>query len=66
MLSQVFNGLSMGDLKTFITEQEKLAIRPEPERGDSLEVGEFAGYLDDSSTVRSQEHGKNGMKEYIV
>ncbi|XP_062275751.1 sorting nexin-19 [Scomber scombrus] len=55
--STVFNGMSMGDLKTFITEQEKLAFRLEPERGDSPVVGIFGGELDDSLRGKqSQEH----------
>lgn len=53
----------MGDLKTFITEQEKLAFRLEPERGDSPVVGIFRGELDDSLRGKqSQEHGKNSVK----
>ncbi|XP_044059656.1 sorting nexin-19 [Siniperca chuatsi] len=46
--STVFNGMSLGDLQAFITEQEKRAIRAEPEREDSPVVREFGCYLDDS------------------
>ena len=67
VLSQVFNGMSMGDLKTFITEQEKLAIRPELEMGDSPVVGEFGDILNGSSNGKqNQENGKNGVRGYIV
>lgn len=60
MLSQVFNGMSLGDLQDFITEQEKLAIKLEPESGGSPVVGVSGGYLDDHySEKQSQEHGKN-------
>ncbi|XP_044210056.1 sorting nexin-19 isoform X2 [Thunnus albacares] len=65
--STVFNGMSMGDLKTFITEQEKLAIRPEPERGDSPVVGEFGGNLDGSSSGKqSQEHAETALAEVAL
>lgn len=65
LLSKVFNGMSLGDLQAFIGEQEKLAIKAEPE--DSPEVKEFEGYLDDSLRGKhSQEPGKNGARGYIV
>ncbi|XP_073342899.1 sorting nexin-19-like [Pagrus major] len=46
--STVFNGMSFGDLQTFITEQEKLSMRGEPERDDSPVVTEFRGQIIDS------------------
>ncbi|KAM7413686.1 hypothetical protein PAMA_020866 [Pampus argenteus] len=65
--STVFNGMSMGDLKTFITEQEKLVIRSEPERGDSPDEGEFRGYLDHSSRGKqSQEHAEMALAEVAL
>ncbi|KAM7399804.1 hypothetical protein PAMP_019048 [Pampus punctatissimus] len=65
--STVFNGMSMGDLKTFITEQEKLVIRSEPERGDSPDEGEFRGYLDHSSRGKqSQEHAETALAEVAL
>ena len=55
--------MSLGDLQAFITEQEKLAIRGEPEREDSPVVRTFRGYLDDSlRREQSQERGKSGVK----
>lgn len=59
--------MSLGDLQAFITEQEKLAIRAEPEREDSPEAKEFGGYLDDSLRGKhGQETGKNGERGYTV
>lgn len=52
--------MSLGDLQAFITEQEKLSVRAEPEREDSPVVREFRGTLVDSlSGNHSQEVGKN-------
>ncbi|XP_071327718.1 sorting nexin-19 [Trachinotus anak] len=45
--STVFNRMCLGDLQAFITEQEKLALRAEPEREDSPAVREFRDSLDD-------------------
>lgn len=57
---KVFNGMSLGDLQAFITEQEKLSIRGEPESDDSPVVREFRGHIIDSlSGKQSQEAGKN-------
>ncbi|GAA6225133.1 sorting nexin-19 [Lates japonicus] len=54
--STAFNGMSLGDLQAFITEQEKLAFRAEPEREDSPVARQFRGYLDYSLTRnQSQE-----------
>ncbi|XP_050921318.1 sorting nexin-19 isoform X2 [Lates calcarifer] len=44
--STAFNGMSLGDLQAFITEQEKLAFRAEPEREDSPVATQCRGYLD--------------------
>ncbi|XP_040902233.1 sorting nexin-19 isoform X2 [Toxotes jaculatrix] len=44
----VFNRMSLEDLQAFITEQEKLATRAEPQGEDSPVVGDFRGGLDDS------------------
>lgn len=53
---KVFSGMSLGDLEAFITEQEKLTIRNEPEREDSPVVREYGGYRVDSlSEMHSQE-----------
>ncbi|XP_059186835.1 sorting nexin-19 [Centropristis striata] len=55
--STVFNGMSLGDLQAFITDQEKLATRVELEREDSPVIREFKGYLDDNLRGKhSQEH----------
>ncbi|KAI3354653.1 hypothetical protein L3Q82_019142 [Scortum barcoo] len=54
--STVFNGMSLGDLQTFITEQEKVALRAGLEMELSPEVKGFGGSLDDSlGEERSQE-----------
>ncbi len=59
-LLKVFSGMSLGDLETFITEQEKGTIISEPERVDSPVVREYGGNLLDSlSEMHSQESGKN-------
>ncbi|XP_034403888.1 sorting nexin-19 isoform X2 [Cyclopterus lumpus] len=47
--STVFNGMSLGDLKAFIAEQEQLSVRAESERVDSPGTGEFGGLPDDGS-----------------
>lgn len=53
----------MGDLKTFIAEQEKLAFRHESESGDSPVVGIFRRELDHRlSGKQSREHGENSTK----
>ncbi|KAF7646767.1 hypothetical protein LDENG_00182520 [Lucifuga dentata] len=58
--STVFSGMSLGDLKAFITEQESLANRPEPESEDVPLLEESGGCQDSSvSGKQSQEPGKN-------
>ncbi|XP_029301998.1 sorting nexin-19 isoform X2 [Cottoperca gobio] len=47
--STVFNGMSLGDLQAFVTEQEKLSVRVEAEREDSPVIRDFGGFLGDSS-----------------
>lgn len=46
--STVFNGMSLGDLQAFVTEQEKLSIRVESEREDSPAIRELGDCWDDS------------------
>ncbi|XP_010755566.3 sorting nexin-19 [Larimichthys crocea] len=54
--STVFNGMSLGDLQAFVTEQETLSIRAEPEMEGSPAVREFGDYLMGSlSGKHSQE-----------
>lgn len=59
LLPQVFKGMSFGDLQTFITEQENLSIRAEPEKEGSPILREFKGYLDDNLMGKQiLNHGK--------
>ncbi|XP_042342162.1 sorting nexin-19-like [Plectropomus leopardus] len=46
--STVLNGMSLGDLQVFVTEQENLTIRVESEWEDSPVIRRFGGYMDDS------------------
>ncbi|XP_038548677.1 sorting nexin-19 isoform X2 [Micropterus salmoides] len=61
--STVFNGMSLGDLQAFITEQEQLAFRSEPERKDSPVVRQFGDYLDDRSRGK---HSKEPASEMAL
>uniref|UniRef100_A0A7N8Y334 Sorting nexin 19b n=1 Tax=Mastacembelus armatus TaxID=205130 RepID=A0A7N8Y334_9TELE len=57
VLSKVFNGMSLGELQAFITEQEKMSIIPETENMDHPVVREFRGHQDDGVRGnQSQEH----------
>lgn len=59
--------MSLGDLETFITEQEKGSITSEPEKVDSPVVREYGGNLLDSlSEMHNQESGKNDKQWYIL
>lgn len=65
LFSKVFSRMSLGDLEAFITEQEKLASRSEPEREDSLVVRKYGSYLVDRlSGKHSREPGKNSARSY--
>lgn len=56
--------MSLGDLETFISEQEKLAARAEPERDSSSAVGKYGSCLVDSGSRKdSQEPGKTSAME---
>lgn len=59
--------MSLGDLEAFITEQEKLSTRAEPEREDSPVVRKYGGCLVDSlSGKHSREPGKNSARGNTV
>ncbi|XP_013887417.1 sorting nexin-19 [Austrofundulus limnaeus] len=54
----VMNGMSLGDLQTFITEQEKLSVGKIAEREDILDLEQHVGFMDpDMAANQSQEHG---------
>lgn len=58
--------MSMGDLETFISEQEKLATRAESEREDSSIGGKYGSCLVDSGSGKDrQEPGKTSAWGYI-
>lgn len=59
--------MSLGDLETFISEQEKLATSAEPEREGSSVVGKYGSCLVDSGSRKdSQEPGKTSAWGYII
>ncbi|XP_075938148.1 sorting nexin-19 isoform X2 [Anarhichas minor] len=53
--STVFNGMSLGDLQAFISEQEKMSARVETERDDSPVTREFRDCLDDGLTGKNRQ-----------
>ncbi|KAM6932296.1 sorting nexin-19 [Lycodopsis pacificus] len=53
--STVFNGMSLGDLQAFISEQEKMSARVESERDDSPVTRDFRDCLDDGVTGKNRQ-----------
>uniref|UniRef100_UPI0037E766D1 sorting nexin-19-like n=1 Tax=Semicossyphus pulcher TaxID=241346 RepID=UPI0037E766D1 len=53
--STVFNGMSLGDLQTFIAKQEQFDIGADAEMEDSPVMREFTGYLDVSLRERNSQ-----------
>ncbi|XP_030600313.1 sorting nexin-19 isoform X1 [Archocentrus centrarchus] len=65
--STVFSGMSLGELQAFITEQEKLTMRGEPERDICAGLREFGGHPHHSLRVKqSKEHGLGTESEMAL